>query len=106
MTGSVARRERAGLCGQELRPGLHGAHPGQHHHPPQGRGEYCIKYTAVHGYCDDIYNLGEPSNKVNPDRKLNSVMDCESCFCQQPISAQKFFLLQFHWMLTTTTFAI
>ena len=29
---------------------------------------------------------------------LNSVMDCECCGCEQPIS--------FHWMFTTTTFAI
>ena len=33
------------------------------------------------------------------EQKLNSVMDCKCC------CAQKFFLLQFHWMLTTTTFA-
>ena len=59
MTGSVARRERVGLGGQELRPRLHGAHPGQHHHPPQGGGEYCIQYTAVLGQYDNNYNLGE-----------------------------------------------
>ena len=33
------------------------------------------------------------------------MLECECCCCEQPISTQKFFLLQFHWMLTTTTFA-
>ena len=37
------------------------------------------------------------------DQKLNFVLDSECC-CEQPISKQKFFVLQFHWMLTTTTF--
>ena len=44
-TGAVARRERARVGGQELRPGVHGAHARQHHHPQQGRGGYFISHT-------------------------------------------------------------
>ena len=39
---------------------------------------------------------------VYEEQKLNSVLECECCCCEQPISTQKFFLLQFHWMLKTT----
>ena len=37
-------------------------------------------------------------------QKMNFVLSFECCCCEQPISSQKIFLLQFHWMPTTTTF--
>ena len=43
-------------------------------------------------------------NALRYAQKVNSVIDCECCCYEQPISTQNFFLLQFHRMLTTTTF--
>ena len=48
--------------------------------------------------------LAKRAQTVFYNQKLNFVPSFECCCCEQPISSQKFFLLQFHWMLTTTTF--
>ena len=62
--------------------------------------------TSFFVVSESLMNLQIGSHKKCDYQRLNFVLDYECCCCEQPISAQKFFLLQFHWMLTITTFAI